>query len=396
MAREFEYLATLTREYFLNGRSASRPPVELDWFRFIQLNLEQRVAGTLLPLIPRDDLDEITKKHLDETERMVGEESILRLLFLERIVPELEAAGCRPVILKGGALATHYYDRPEQRYLADLDILVERENVDRSCTVLKELGLHFTKTLADPKYYEDYHFHWIMDNGTGLVVEVHWDLTEPDSIYRFDTAGLIERSRTFPLNKTTMRIPSTIDLLLHIVTQCTAGGFGEMRRVIDAALLWQAVKSQDTLIKQAVAQNQGAALWLLLNQVVRWTDVLVPEDFLDRLSPGKHTARLLSGLAQRMVRGKSEFRHRGEIPFLLNWLCAPSPRLRRQEMLRYLSPGDGHWLESGFSREALPGFSVRIMARLSRVIMVLYLAGTTVMAFFRAQNHHVPPNHGTS
>ena len=389
MALEFEYLATLTRDYIPADRPASRPPADLDWFRFIQLCLDNRVAGTLLPLVPREGLPREIIEKLDEAQRLMTEATILRLLFLERILPELEKAGCRPIVLKGGVLAT-LYKLPQQRFLADLDILVEPDQLERTCSALQGLGLQFTHTKADPRYYQDHHFHWIMDNGAGFIVEVHWALTMPHSIYCFDLAGLHARAHTLPLNKTTMRVPAPVDLLLHVVTQCTGGGFGEMRLVIDAALLYPTVEGPDALIRQALDQNQGTALWLLLAQVASFTGTPISRDLLDRLAPGKNTARLLVNLANRMLGGRGEFRHRGEIPHLLHWLCAPTNSLRRRELRRFLFPGEEYWLEIGFPPQAFPGPLFRLTTRLSRLKTLLYLAGTAVITLFRPSSSSPP------
>lgn len=382
MSLEFDYLAALTRDYFREGEEPTGPAPSLDWARFLQICSDHHVGGTLLPLVPRGGLSTEVLRQMEESQRRSTESTILRLLFLERILPELANAGCSPIVLKGGVLATDYYRQPEQRYLADLDLLVTDDQVEPTCKALWKLGLRFTETAAHPSYYRDHHFHWIMGNAAGFVVEVHWALTLPESIYSFDLARLRARSRTLPLNNSEMTVPGPADLLLHVVAQCTAGGFGELRRIIDSALIFPKVENLPELAEQAREQNQPTALWLMLLQTQRWTGLKVPEEFLNDLCPGKTTARMLERLAEKMVRHDANFRHRGEFHNLLHWLCAPTPALRKRELRRFLSPDSAHWLELGYAEESPPGLPRRLAARLSRLSTACYLAAAAGKAYF--------------
>ncbi len=384
MLQEFEYIADLTRNYFQPEPQRLAPPAHLDWKRFLQLCFEHRITGTVLPYIERSGLDAEMANQLDVIEGQAGRETMVRLLFLEKVLATLATADCHPIVLKGGPLATDYYRRTEHRFLADLDLLVEPDEVETACHTLASLGLKLSSTRADPGYYRDHHFHWILSNDNGFVVEVHWGLTLPESIYSFDLEGLKHRSVDTVLNSTRMRAPSPEDLLLHIVGQCTGGGFGEMRRVIDAALLYPAIQDPQALVEQARNQNQGHALWALLTLVEDWTGVQVPSAVMDRLRPPTRTARLLHNLTGRVFFGRDHFLHRGEIQHLLHWLCAPSAELRRRELRKYLSPGKSYWLEVGYAEDAGPSLAVRLVNRISRMKAVAYLAGTAILTLLRS------------
>lgn len=374
MTLEFDYLTRLAREYLRREKATVAPPDGLDWSRFLQLCGESRVAGTVLPRIDRDGLDPSIVGRIDAAQQQAFEATILRLLHLERILPLLDDAGCRPVVLKGGVLATHYYRRPEHRFLADLDLLVERDLVETTCRILAGQGLSLTATEAAPEYYRDHHFHWIMGNGRGFVVEVHWALTLPGSIYHFDLDLLRSRLRSKELNRATMTVPAPPDLLLHVVAQCNAGGYGELRWLLDAALILREIDDPAALIRQAREQNQDAALWLLLQQVQQWTGVSIGEDFVAELAPGRRTARILASVAGDMVSRSREFRERGEMHQLLHWLCCPTSALRRRESWRFLRPGPEYWLEQGYTSRKRPSLATRLRAGLGRWKTALYLA----------------------
>lgn len=380
MAHEFEYLTALTKNYVLAEHSVSEPPEGLDWSVFKELCRFHKVTGTLLPTIPRSNLSPEVCADLAKVQATTAQHTVLNLMFLERILPQLEGAGCQPIVLKGGVLATHYYQEAEHRFLADLDILVPSDQVDNACDVLIAMGLDFADTVANPEYYRNHHFHWIMSNDAGFVVEVHWDLTVPDSAFRFDLVEVRDRSYAVSLGMTSMRVLEPIDHLLHIVTQCIEGGFCELRRIIDAALLFGAVDNTVELARRAQARNQGTALWLLLNQVESWTGVRIPTTLIEELAPGTTICRLLQCLADKMLRGKDEIRHHSEIHHLLEWSCLPSLILRWEAIWSFLSPGKEYWLEQGYSPQKIPGTAKVMKLRLSRASTLFYLFRTAIVA----------------
>jgi hypothetical protein len=56
------------------------------------------------------------------------------------VVTALRAAGARPIVLKGPAVARWLYDAPGERPYADTDLLVARADLDRAQSTLRSLG----------------------------------------------------------------------------------------------------------------------------------------------------------------------------------------------------------------------------------------------------------------
>lgn len=285
MATEHAYLRDLMGAYVRGDRALLAAPSGLDWERFTRLLVDHKIAGTLLPLVDRDGLDPKLDQWLGSIRKSFARSTILRLLHLESVLATLRGAGCRPIVLKGGVLATDYYARAEDRYLNDLDILVDRSDVETACFAMGELGLDFVDTKAQRLYYEKYHFHWIMGDVQGNVVEIHWDLNLVESMYHFDLEGLRRRAVTVDLNGTEMVTPEPADMLLHIVTQSVEGGFHELRHLIDAALILPRVGAPEALVRRAREQNMQIALWALMHRLSRWIDVPIPAALLEGIEP---------------------------------------------------------------------------------------------------------------
>lgn len=349
MGAEQKYLRDLIEAYLQSPKRPLAAPPELDWKLFAEMLIDHKLAGTLPPLVDREGLDPKLNAWLESVYDSFAKSTVLRLLHLERVLAALTEAGCRPIVLKGGVLATTYYERPQDRYLNDLDVLVDRPEVEAACFAMGELGLDFVDTQAMRLYYEKYHFHWIMGDKKGNVVEIHWDLNLVESIYRFDLEGLRSRAMLVDLNGTEMKVPEPVDMLLHIVTQSIEGGFHELRHLVDAALILPRIDQPELLVRRARQQNMQVALWALLYRLSCWTDVAIPPELLGAIEPRGLAAGLLKRILddERCARRPSRKGHPLNQHF--NWLCAPTSRLRWKMLWRFLFPGESHWLEHGVS-----------------------------------------------
>jgi hypothetical protein len=291
------------------------------------------------------------------------------LLALEKIQPALEVAGCRPLVLKGGALALDVYPVPEQRWFLDLDLLVPPPQRDTALATLAEMGYRGDERRHDPRYYDAHHFHRILSNPQGVVVELHWAVTLARSMYRYDLEAMRSGAATVALGKTTARIPTSVDLILLTALQNVAGGFEDLRRVLDAALLERRLSAADreVLVARARASNLATALWLQYRLLGEITGLQAPATVMNELQPNAAIRRCLDRVpvARLCVNG-----HRGAptaYPYLLHCLCAPTVRLRIREMTRYVVLGPDLLQEAAVLRGESPSFVRRVILTLQRL-----------------------------
>lgn len=89
----------------------------------------------------------------------------------------LQDVGITPVLLKGISTAIEFYSPPHFRLMADIDILVQQAEIDRTMTTLANLGYRISDA-AWQKYYEQGHHHLpaARHPQTGATVEVHTQL----------------------------------------------------------------------------------------------------------------------------------------------------------------------------------------------------------------------------
>jgi hypothetical protein len=171
-----------------------------------------------------------------------------------------------------------------------------------------------------------------------------------------------------------------VDQILHAVLQNVAGGFVDLRRVIDTALLAERLTSGERVALAARARRYHLAtgLWLQHRLVEEIAGLAMPRE-VALLAPSGAVRRLLDTVpvAERCLLHEEQpppgYSH------FLHWLCTPTVRLRWREIRRYLWPNTAGLMEMGHAPDALPGWTGRARLTLGRlkglVELAAFLAG---------------------
>ena len=364
---EARFLRDLTHAFGSDSPASPTPATDLNWNRVVQLCMEHQVTASLLPLVESDDLPESFRTGIARVVDDSKRRTTLLLLEAERILPALIDAGCSPVVLKGIPLALTAYTRPQQRYFRDIDVLVERDQVETACDALRRLGFEKSFSNLAPRWYGNYHFHWVLQNRAGTTLEIHWALTLRESIYSFDLRRFLDESLPLTVGKITVRRPPDIDLLLHMVMQAVSVGFASLKHILDGALLASRIDDWPTLVSLARRRRLGNAVWFLLDMVEKLTGIAAPAEVMSALRPGFFARTLW----RRLRQDELCLTHPTSSPYLshefLHWLCAPTLSLRVREIRRYLFPGEAGLLEAGYTDADWPGLRERTTLALSRL-----------------------------
>jgi hypothetical protein len=99
---------------------------------------------------------------------------------LGRLLPGFESAGCRPVVLKGPALAVAVYGDLASRAFSDVDVVVEPSSKVRAWELLESRGYHPFPSIP-PRWQETWrrstHEQLFERKDLPLMVDLHWGLT---------------------------------------------------------------------------------------------------------------------------------------------------------------------------------------------------------------------------
>ena len=376
LAPELDYVADLARAWASGVAGTVPPPAGLDPAALGRLLNAQPAMQTLAASVAPEALGPGGARELALAAEVARRRTGLMLLELERILPALADAGCRPVVLKGAALALTVYPRPEERWFVDLDLWVPREQVAAARGALEGRGYRLSQPDLARRYYRRHHFHEIMISDQGACVEIHWALTLPDSVYRHDLDRLDAGATPRALGQARLRVPSAVDQVLHGVLQSVAGGFGDLRRILDLHRLEATLEDRDreVLVERALAANLGTALWLHHRLRADLLGAAMPAVVDRGCRPPASLIRTLEDLRVGEVCLGWRPPYFEGYTRLLHWLCTPRA-LRPREVGRYLWPGEADLLVAGLDpgRRLAPGLWSRLWVE--RVMTALRLAG---------------------
>src|SRR5262245_9834084 len=129
---------------------------------------------------------------------------------------EADRLAIRVILLKGMYLAHRSYQRPEDRPMSDIDLLVRTGDLDRFEATLLRLG--YVPTRPSP-HWREIHFHLspLVHPSYRHQVEIHWGLTPPASRIQLDMAAIWERAEPFLINGRPTLVLSPEDAMIHLV-----------------------------------------------------------------------------------------------------------------------------------------------------------------------------------
>ncbi len=229
-----------------------------------------RACGAEIPSHARDSLAGLALRHrlaADARGRVLGE-----------LLRSCEKAGIRVALLKGAALATLAYPRPELRPMRDVDLLVAPEQAARLKELTGELGF---QPVPEPDFLaSDKHFPSLAlrKGGFTLTLEIHTQLY--DSLWRAQPAStpvLLERARPFQIEGQAAWSLGLEDLLGHLYQHMV---IEEIRWIGVADLLALAGKFQAEIDWARVRREYP---FVLAGLSVLGTLVPLPEGLAERL-----------------------------------------------------------------------------------------------------------------
>jgi len=373
---EFQYALLLLRAVATTDGPAPDAVTGTDWSAIERLLGVRGLTATVAPVVETCDVPPAFRQHVVEQARLLRDRSTLFWMETSRVLAELERRRLDAIMLKGPALARTVYPTPDQRLSFDLDLLVPRDALDDSCEALTRLGYRPAATGRHVSFYEDHHFHLILQHPSGAVVELHWDLSRPRNYVRFDLAGFAQRARTIEIDGIAIRVPSNADQLLHAACQGLWHGFTDLRRVLDAALLIRAgVGRAELLVETARRQGMSTPLWLLLDLQRKLIGVETPRELQDAVRPGRFVHRCLASLDVPAALARAGESTDARLKRLLIWLCAPQFSSALAEVGHFLAPGEAEFLEEGYEPGDRPGGPQRVWRGLRRGVSLVRILG---------------------
>ena len=180
--------------------------------------------------------------------------------FLERVAGAFNTAGVPLMALKGAALNLALYQRPHERPMVDLDLLIQPQHLDRAIDLLQQLGCRRSQILMREDFFPRFYYEVEFTAGTisPVTIDLHVRPLRPFQFLRcFPDDALWQRAQTAGIGNATILIPSTENMLIHLAAHSTVHGHSKRRWLDD--------------IRRWAERYQKEMNWqLLLQTVAKW------------------------------------------------------------------------------------------------------------------------------
>lgn len=207
----------------------------IDWDTIYQEAFAHQVHGLLYPVIsalPKDCCDFKILSRWQRGAVLAGLHQLEHMKQMEKVLFGFHKENIPVVALKGLVLR-NFYPKPELRTMGDADLLVHKEDVERSKALLLSLGYKITLS-----YSRHISFSYL----SYPMIELHWALSDAEcrkATSEF-TDSIWERVEETTINEAPVLCLSVEDQILHLLFHTAhhtmTSGFG-LRQLCDFVVL---------------------------------------------------------------------------------------------------------------------------------------------------------------
>lgn len=232
--------------------------------------------------------------------------NVLRFRELGRVLRTLADRGAQTILLKGAALAEKVYGNIGLRPMADLDLLVRREDLASTLAALEKLGYQVVGAEAqagDAIAFEN-EVMLLKPGPPAMLIEVHWSLLDSPHYQRLlQMAWFWDTAVPACVEGTQARALGTEALLLHLCAHLALHHRGEgllwQHDVAEVLHFFQNQLDWELLLAKAAAYDLVLPLQQVLLEVVDQWSAPAPPAVLERLrklQPSAGEARVFTWL----------------------------------------------------------------------------------------------------
>lgn len=238
-SKELNFMLLLLRtDRQLTTEEAIEQSRDIDWKQFLAFVRYHHVYPTINQMLVRLDKE---KSWVPSFVRMKLQSYFASNTFemlhlrgeLERVNSALVNQGIRSLMLKGPVLADHLYGDVSGRTSKDLDILVPKDDVERTEKLLIDLGYQLSEGApellnnTERKTHHLSYFHY----DKGVEVELHWRLN-PDTVKEPSFEELWRNRQSSSLNQEIYTLGDE-DLYVYLVLHGARHAWSCLRWVLD-------------------------------------------------------------------------------------------------------------------------------------------------------------------
>lgn len=300
-----------------------------------------------------------TMSHLRSSAQHLLQRSLFMTGHLLKIVRLLQEHGIAVIPIKGPVLAVRVYGDVGLRQHADLDILVDKEDIGRVKQLLATVG--YQPEISRDANTEEIHLNSDKDLAlfleSGICLEVHHALTPPYSFATMDMDGLHMRTTDMSLLGTKVRTMSAEDELLYLCLNGAAHCWSRLEYVCTLAELVRQNPHLDwiEIIRHARQCGSLQALYLGLHLGQRLLGAPLPPELASRAERSGSTRHLAASIRRQLNKMP---------PWSSNW--------ENVWFILSIQDGVGRWLGSALRFATIPTGADAATFSLPRPLRFLY------------------------
>lgn len=206
---------------------------------------------------------------------------------LKKVLAAFATQGVPVMVLKGAALAELIYRHIGLRSMADIDLLVKREDLGRAAAILEEIGFLADEHYRSKQWYRERHHHLApyLAPDRSVSVEIHWHVIERTAPADFP----IDECWTRPTAVQIAAMPcyrlSAAHFLFHVAFHLSAGNqfLSQLRGVCDVAEIVRNFRREidwQELLRVTGLARSNRHLYIVLRLASELFGASVPKDTL--------------------------------------------------------------------------------------------------------------------
>ncbi|NTV09127.1 MAG: nucleotidyltransferase family protein [Chlorobium limicola] len=261
-----------------------------DWKRIIDASDRHGISSLMHSNLKdsQASIPEKIRKALHLRYLRTAEQNLRRYHLVSGIIKAASLAAIPLIPLKGIYLAQRIYENIALREMSDVDLLVRPKHLNIFGEILIENGFFPLHTEKEPFLKTGHHLRYSHDQ-SGLVVEVHWDLMDPEDTITVDIDALWDRSRPMNEELPSIRELSAEDLLLYLSVHLANHTFCMgLRGIYDLAETLKIFGNRidwDALLALSRRWKASRALYINLRMLNEILAIALPMGTVERLKP---------------------------------------------------------------------------------------------------------------
>jgi len=203
-------------------------------FEEIEVGCARLLPG-IAPVIRTCRPEDPDLSYIEETHRLTWFSNQRLLGGLSEFLDLATREGIPVMLFKGAAVLTSCYPNEGSCFMADVDVAVPQENVDRLTRAVGRAG--WTRRPVETPTGSPIHQSEQFADPSGVPVEAHWDLLRWPAL-TVSEEGLWEKAEATIVRKRSCFLPANEDLLIQVLVRgFTDELIRQWRWMVDSALL---------------------------------------------------------------------------------------------------------------------------------------------------------------